>query len=82
MKPEPLGTSGQDRKRMPSYIYKKCPECLTELPLDAKGCISCRKKVGGINKFGLAKKPPDWKAYTSCFLAWAAFALYMKWAFF
>ena len=65
-----------------SQNLKKCPECLTHLPIDAKVCVACKKKVGEIDKYGMAKKPVDWLSYVECLLIWCAFCLYMWWAFF
>ncbi|MFZ2042002.1 MAG: heme exporter protein CcmD [Desulfobacterales bacterium] len=60
---------------------KKCPECLTELPLEATVCVACRRKVGEVTAYGHAKKPFDWMAYGICLLAWAILGIYVWWAF-
>ena len=39
-------------------------------------------RVGKKGKTGLATKPVNWKAYLISVLAWAAFGLYIWWAFF
>ncbi|MCD6184605.1 MAG: hypothetical protein J7K84_02255 [Deltaproteobacteria bacterium] len=64
------------------FITKKCPDCLTILPLDAKKCTACGKKVGEIDKTGFAKRPINWMSYVISFLAWVAFCFYIWWAFF
>ncbi|MGD8542817.1 MAG: hypothetical protein PVI39_11045 [Desulfobacteraceae bacterium] len=63
------------------FTMKKCPECLTELPLEATRCEACRRKVGPVTAYGHAKKPIDWKAYGLCLLAWSALGIYVWWAF-
>jgi hypothetical protein len=65
-----------------SIETKKCPECYTYLAADADRCHVCGVRVGRRGKTGLASKPVNWKAYLISFLAWAAFALYIWWAFF
>ncbi len=49
---------------------KRCPYCFTPLKLESEQCIECRNKVGPVNKLGLAKKPPNYKAYSAAIL-WA-----------
>ena len=44
-------------------------------------CVSCKKKVGKIDKYGMAQKPVDWLSYVRCLLIWCAFCLYIWWAF-
>lgn len=61
---------------------KKCPECYTYVPLDAKICPSCKAAIGQIKDHGMAEKPTNWKAYIICAIAWLVFLLYVKWAFF
>jgi len=51
------------------FSSKKCWECLTHLPLKATVCSVCKKKVGKVNKFGIAEKPIDYKAYVICVFA-------------
>lgn len=63
------------------FAMKKCPECLAELPLDAKVCAACGRKVGAVTAYGHARKPFDWKAYGICLLAWAGLGFYVWWAF-
>jgi len=61
---------------------KKCPYCGVPLNLDVDTCFSCKKKVGKIDKYGMAQKPPDYLSYVICLAAWVGFYLYIKWAFF
>ncbi len=46
-----------------TFSTKKCYECFTHLPLNATVCNVCKKKVGRVNRHGIAEKPTDWKAY-------------------
>ena len=46
-----------------TYSTKKCYECFSHLPLNATVCTTCKKKVGPVDRNGLAQKPTDWKAY-------------------
>ena len=64
------------------HITKKCPECLSYIPLNAEVCDMCNHKVGEVLHYGMAKKRIDWKSYIICFLSWLAFGLYIWWAFF
>ena len=63
------------------YTVKRCPECFTELALDATVCVSCKKKVGKVNSYGIAGKPVNWFAYAMCSASWIVFLLYIWWAF-
>ena len=45
------------------FSTKKCYECFTHLALNATVCNVCKKKVGKVNRHGIAEKPTDWKAY-------------------
>jgi hypothetical protein len=65
-----------------SILSKRCPECFVNLPLDAKVCFSCHTHVGKPDKYGKAKKKPDWISYILCIVSWAVFILYIQWAFF
>jgi len=65
-----------------SKMNKICPFCFVPLATEAKTCFSCRKKVGKINKHGMAKKPINYWSYAVCFLIWIIFAFYVLWAFF
>jgi len=63
-------------KEKPSFPTKKCPYCSTHLATNALSCSYCKKKVGPVNKHGIAEKPTDWKAYTACFVSWGALFAY------
>jgi predicted nucleic acid-binding Zn ribbon protein len=60
---------------------KKCPECFTFLPRDAKVCHSCNAKVGEIQNNGFAKKPVDWMSYVKAILAVIIFGVFVWWSF-
>ncbi len=60
----------------PSHSTKKCPYCSTHLIRNAPSCTYCKKKVGPVDKHGIAQKPVDWKAYTACILSWTGLMLY------
>jgi hypothetical protein len=72
----------QRSKSAIDYTTKKCPNCYTYLPLRARACISCHKRVGDVDKLGFAQKPFDWRAYLLAAVAMAAFVIFMWWAFF
>ncbi|MBA3031290.1 MAG: hypothetical protein FP816_21085 [Desulfobacteraceae bacterium] len=61
---------------------KRCPYCSTPIPRNAEQCFACKGKVGEMGKYGLAKKPFDWKAYLLCLISVVALGVYMWWAFF
>lgn len=61
---------------------KKCPECLTHIPVEAVVCPSCKQRVGKRTDSGIAKKAINWKSYIMLIISWAAFIFYMWWAFF
>jgi hypothetical protein len=65
-----------------SFSVKKCHSCNTPLTLDAKICYSCKRKVGKVDRHGIASKPTDWKGYTICIISWVIFIVYVIWAFF
>lgn len=61
---------------------KKCPECFSNLTFDTDFCPWCYQKIKPqIDKHGYAKKPINWAAYTSCFVAWLGAVVYIWWAF-
>ena len=66
----------------PKYPTKKCPECYTYIPIDAKVCPSCKTRVGKVTKGGMAARPTNWKTNVLCLIAWIVFALYIRYAFF
>ena len=59
------------------FSTKKCPECLTPLPLSAQRCTACNNRVGPVNSIGIAKKPVDWIAYLMAIVAVGAFCGFM-----
>ena len=77
-----MDKAGQQRQGTLGIETKKCPECYSYLSADAQRCNICGTRVGKKGKTGLATKPVNWKAYLISVLAWAAFGLYIWWAFF
>ena len=65
-----------------TYSTKKCPECYTYVPLRTDQCPSCKSRLGGVEKHGMAKRPTDWKSYIVAFIAWLTLGVYIWWAFF
>ena len=55
-------------KKMPLLLNPSYPQC--------ESCSYCKKKVGPVNKHGIANKPTDYKAYTACMLSWAGLFFY------
>lgn len=76
-----MNISAGDKNKPKTFTTKKCPNCLTYLPLEAKICTSCNIKVGEIGKNQMAKRPVNWMSYIICFFAWMAFGLYLLWLF-
>jgi len=66
----------------PQHPSKKCPYCHVYLKPEDKRCFSCHRRVGSVNRLGIARKPFNWVAYLVCILSWTAFGLYVWWAFF
>ena len=60
---------------------KMCPYCSVPLSLTSDTCFACKRKVGKVNKYGMAEKPPKYGTYFTCLLSWAGFYVYMHWAF-
>ncbi|GBC59110.1 hypothetical protein DENIS_0041 [Desulfonema ishimotonii] len=60
---------------------KKCPYCSVVLGINDTLCFSCKRKVGPSNKYGIAKKPFDWKAYLMLILSVGAFIWFTMWSF-
>lgn len=69
-------------EKRPRLVSKKCPWCMVYLPLDAKVCHACQKRVGPVDRMGMAKKPVDVKAYVMAAVAVTLLIAYLKWAFF
>ncbi|NOY67958.1 MAG: hypothetical protein GXP53_00475 [Deltaproteobacteria bacterium] len=71
------------KKKGPKPVYqaKRCPECNENMPLKAVRCPSCKVRVGGVDRYGKARKGIGWFSYLFCILSWVAFIYYIKWAF-
>jgi len=61
-----------------THKKKTCPYCNVPLSLNVKECFSCKKKVGKVNKHGIANKPANYKAYIICLIVWVALYLYIR----
>ncbi len=61
---------------------KRCPYCFTPLRLNADHCFDCKEKVGQINKYGIAKKLPNYKAYAAAILWLTVLGIYIWKVFF
>ncbi len=70
------------REELKKLEVKRCPDCLINLPIDARECYSCHAKVGKPDKHGLARRRGTWVSYVTCAVTWAIFLGYLKWAFF
>ena len=64
------------------FDSKRCPGCSIDLPLDCVKCPGCGAKVGKVDRFGRAKEPIDWVAYTLCVATWLLFGFFLWWGFF
>ena len=64
------------------YVTKKCPYCSEHLPLRAKVCTACRKKVGTVDELGFAEKPADLMGYLIAGAGIVGFSIFMWWGFF
>jgi len=62
-------------------LSKKCPECMTYIPVDSDVCPMCKKRVGKATESGMAKKAINWMSYIMLIISWTAFGLYIWWAF-
>jgi len=76
-----LGFTRKKKGPKPEFRLKQCPECLENMPLDARCCPSCGIRVGRVDRYGKARKGIDWIGYLLCLLSWLALILYIKWAF-
>jgi hypothetical protein len=70
------------RRASQQFSTKKCPFCYTYLPLHAKRCTACKKRVGEVDKLGFAAKPFDWSGYVIAIASIIAFCIFMWWGFF
>ena len=77
----PVGKKYREEKNA-SLETKRCPYCSTPMPANSEKCFACGAKVGKLGKFGLAKKPFDWKGYLIFILSFVGLGLYIWWAFF
>ena len=69
-------------KESPKFTTKKCWECFSYIPLDAKVCPECKKKVGKVLDTGMAEKPIDWMSYFYLIISWTGLAYFLYKAFF
>ncbi|MFH1980478.1 MAG: hypothetical protein ABIL58_01415 [Pseudomonadota bacterium] len=60
-----------------THANKRCPFCGAYLKPTVARCDSCRRKVGPPDRHGTAKKPVDWRAYVSAFVAVGAFCYFL-----
>ncbi|MCG8472737.1 MAG: hypothetical protein MI742_12915 [Desulfobacterales bacterium] len=63
------------------FPFKRCPYCFVNLKLNAESCHSCHKRVGRVNRLGLAKKPINVMGYLAALLWLGIFAGYIWYAF-
>ncbi len=70
---------GKVKKEAETFKFstKKCYECFTHLPLHATECYACKKKVGKVDRNGIAEKPADVKSYVVFALAFAALVVFL-----
>lgn len=64
------------------FTFKRCPECLSNIPIHVGECPECQQKVGPPDKRGVATKPVNWTGYLSAAILWIVFGVFMWWAFF
>ena len=64
------------------YVTKKCPHCYAYMPLSAKACPGCQRKVGQVDELGFAEKPVDWLGYLIAVVLVVGFSIFMWWGFF
>ena len=78
--------SKRDKQAQPEKLmtrpYKQCPECLAQLPLNAKKCTECGQRVGAARADGKAALPIDWKSYVVAAIFIMIFIIYIRWAFY
>ncbi len=73
---------GMKDKNIKEHMFKRCPGCFGNLPIDAGECNDCGEKVGKREENGLAGKVFAWKANLVCLISWIVLGLYIWWAFF
>ena len=64
-----------------SSATKRCPECTVHIPIDATRCTACGKRVGPVDKHGVAQKAINYRAYAEMLIAFAALGLFVWWFF-
>ena len=67
----------EEYKQQRQPKQKRCPFCYTYIRLDATHCTDCKRKVGKIDKYGLAKKPFNYKAYLAALLWFVMLGIYI-----
>ncbi|MFC1896528.1 hypothetical protein ACFL0Q_07720 [Thermodesulfobacteriota bacterium] len=77
---QPKSPAGKSSSKL-QFATKKCPYCSTPLSLNDEACFSCKKKVGEVDGYGIARKPFQWGAYLASILTLAALVVFMMWAF-
>jgi hypothetical protein len=63
------------------HTVKKCPYCFAYLPLNAKRCTGCHKRIGEADKLGFAAKPFDWLGYAMAIVAILVLGIFIWWGF-
>lgn len=71
-----MSNSSDSKKGKSTGLTKVCPYCSTHLLNSATACSYCKKKVGPVNKQGIAEKPTDWKAYLAFGISWGVLFVY------
>ena len=64
-----------------SSATKRCPECSVHMPIDATRCTDCGKRVGPVDKHGVAQKAINYRAYAEMVLAFVVLGLFVWWFF-
>ncbi|VFQ44190.1 hypothetical protein [Desulfoluna butyratoxydans] len=63
------------------FPSKRCPYCFASLSLAAETCPSCHKRVGTVDRYGLAKKPINYFGYLAAVMWAGIFVGYIWFAF-
>ncbi len=61
---------------------KRCPECSMHIPIEATRCTGCGKRVGQVDKHGVARKAVNYRAYAEMAIAFIALGVFAWWFFF
>ncbi len=64
------------------YVTKKCPHCYVYMPLYAKACPACQRKVGQVDNRGFAEKPVYWLGNLIAVIFIVGFIIFLWWGFF